>query len=164
MPRTLVTLLLTTLLTASFAACGDDDDGGDPTVSADPSRTATATATVSHDKETPTTTESVTPVPQSTGTTPTAPPVNPSGTRAVEPPDADEFISRFQGMPVEFRDCAYNPATALVNCGGLGTYGIDPPITGQDITCTLWEVNSAAVAIQCQVAEPLETRYYEIRA
>ncbi len=164
MPRSLVILLLFALVTASFAACGDDDDdGGDSTATGDSSRTATPTATATEDEETPTSTEPVTPVPQSTGETPAAPPVSP-GTRAVEPPDADEFISRFQGQPVEFRDCAYNPATALVNCGGLGTYGIEPPITGQDITCTLWEINAAAVAIQCQSAEPLETRYYEIRA
>lgn len=155
MPRYLLAALLLTALLALVSACSDDDDGGDNT---------SATATVAPGKETPPVSEtSLTPVPQSTDVTPTPPPANHAGTPAAEPPDADEFIAKFQGQPVEFHACAYNPATALVNCAGFGIFGVNPPITGQDITCTLWEIDGKPVAIQCQSAEPLATRYYEIK-
>jgi hypothetical protein len=161
MPRRYLALVFVALVGALFAACGDGDDDGDPTATAE--RSESPSATDSDDKETPEPgEETLTPVPQSTDVTPTAPPVNPQGTPAVEPADADDFIAQFQGQDVDFQACAYNPATALVNCPNVGVFAIDPPITGQDIECTLWVIATRAVAVQCKSQEPLQTRYYGI--
>jgi hypothetical protein len=166
MPRILLLLACSALLLGLVTACGDDDDDdGEETTSASATATkdASPSATTSDDKETPTDEPSVTPAPQGGDITPTAPPVNPNGTRAVEPPDANAFIAQFQGQQIDYRSCAYNPMTALVNCPGSGVFAIDPPITGQDISCELWVVVGGAVAISCQSAEPLQTRYYDIQ-
>jgi hypothetical protein len=161
MPRYAAVVALSAILL--MAACGGDDDAPDSSPSPSASAVATPKPTAAGDKETPSPDEpAVTPAPQAGDTTPTAPPVNPGGTPAVEPADADDFIAQFQGQPVDFHDCAYNPATALVNCANFGVFGINPPITGQDITCTLWEIDGKPVAIQCQSAEPLATRYHAI--
>lgn len=156
MPRYFVILPLCALLL--LTACGGDDDSDTEGTSGSPS------ATTPGDKKTEAPDDSsVTPVPQAGDATPTAPPANPAGTPAVEPEDADDFIAQFQGQSVDFNDCAYNPVTALVNCASFGVFGIDPPITGQDIACTLWVIDGKPVAVQCKSAEPLATRYYAIR-
>ncbi len=167
MPRSLVAALLALALMATVAACGGDDDadsgtptgGGTVTGTAQPSSDGSPTA--SPLKETPPAGGSQTP--GTASGVPTAPPVAGEGTPAVQPQDADQFLATFAGKEVDYQPCAYNPTTALTNCAGLGVYAIDPPITGQDITCTLLVVENVPKAIQCQSAEPPQTRYYEVK-
>ena len=172
MPRTLIAICIVLgLIVTALTACGGDDDAGSgsPTSSGDtlvtPSTKPTGggQATASPAKETPPAGGSQTPNPGGGSGVPTAPPAASEGTPAVQPEDADEFLATFAGKSVDYQPCAYNPTTALTNCAGLGVYAIDPPITGQDINCTLLVVEAVPTAIQCQSAEPPQTRYYEVK-
>lgn len=154
--------LTAALLIAAFVACG----GGDKSTATPTSIRASATA------------RTVTPTPQgqktgapnqqtqsvaatAPGETPAAPPVALVGTPAAAPADQAAFSASFAGQQVDLRICAYNPATAVVSCDGV-LYAIDPPMSGQDISCTLWLVSATPRAIACQAAEPPGAKYYEI--
>jgi hypothetical protein len=158
MPRVLFIVTVLVVALAAFG-CGDGDDGdsGDPSVTAAPTSEQTGTVTPGPTGGTGTGTQ-----PAGSGS-PTVQPSAPAGTPATEPTDANAFLDQFEGKHVEFRACAYNPVTALVNCADFGVFSISPPITGQDITCQLWEVEQKPAAIQCQSAEPLQTRYYALQ-
>lgn len=174
MPRLL--LILLAALFAFAAACGDDDDDGTntPTGSGTAvSVTATedesdGTSTPDTDNKTPDPSASpgeTTPAATAPGGIPTPGPTAPGGTPAVAPDDESEFLSQFDGQPSEQQECAYNPATALTNCGTGGLYSIDPPIVGQDPQCALLFFNSVARVVQCHAIDPGGspiTRNYEI--
>ena len=149
-------------------ACGDDDDAA-PTPTAAPSLSAgaspTATAAPNGDLKTEAPsqpTAEVTAAPTAPGDIPTAPPTASEGTPAVAPEDQGAFVGQFEGQPIDFEACTYDPTTALVSCAGRGLYAIDPPIVGQDISCNIWIVSGAAEIIQCTSSEPQATTYYEI--
>lgn len=154
--------LTAALLVVALVACG----GGDKSTATPTSSSGSATA------------RTVTPTPQGqkTGTpnqrtpsvaatapgkTPTVPPVASVGTPAAAPADQAAFSMSFTGQQVDLRNCSYNPTTAVVNCDGV-LYAIDPPMAGQDVSCTLWLVSSTPRAIACQAAEPPGAKYYEI--
>jgi hypothetical protein len=173
MPRALLFLLAALLAIA--AACGDDDDGnGTATPSAGAAtETETAPATENGNGEAPTADDDKTPDPDDTpettspaatgpGDPPTAPPPAPGGTPAVRPEDQSAFLAQFDGLPIDQSDCAYNPATALTNCGQFGLYSIDPPIAGQDAQCSILIVSEVPRIVQCRTAEPSQTINYEI--
>jgi hypothetical protein len=155
--RFLIAVLLATLL----AACGgDDNDTPTPT----PTTSGTATVKTSSGSEKSPTPQSSEPSPavSAPGGTPTAPPVSAIGTPAPAPADQQAFSTSFAGQQVDQRDCLYNPGTGVVNCQSV-LYAIDPPMVGQDITCTLWVVSGAPRAIACHAEEPPGTTYYEIK-
>jgi hypothetical protein len=154
--------LTAALLIAAFVACG----GGDKSTATPTSTGASATAR----------TVTATPQGQKTGTpnqqtpsvavtapgeTPTAPPVASVGTPAAAPADQAAFAASFSGQQVDLRNCAYNPTTAIVNCDGV-LYAIDPPMAGQDVSCTLWLISATPRALGCQAAEPPGAKYYKI--
>lgn len=173
MPRTLALFLIALL--ALFAACGDDD--GDTPTRTGSSTTDTATEVETSDGgDTATSTESddktpgpdgspgaTTPAATAPGEVPTPGPTAPGGTPAVAPADESTFLAQFAGQSFEQVECAYNPSSALTNCGQNGLYSIDPPIVGQDTQCSLLLFNSLPRVIQCRTVDPAVTRNYEIQ-
>ncbi len=79
------------------------------------------------------------------------------------PADAAAFLAQFQGKLVTQEPCLYNPASVTTDCSARGIFAIDPPITGQDIGCSLLIIEGTPRAIQCQSQEPLQTTVYEIK-
>ena len=156
--------LAATAVSLLVAACGDDD-AASPTaspISGLPTPTAGATAT---DRKTEGPSDSpgdATPLPTAPGDVPTVPPTASVGTPAVAPEDQGAFVGQFQGQPPETEGCTYDPPAALVTCIDRGLFAIDPPIVGQDISCSIWVVGGLARLIQCTSQEPLKTTYYEI--
>jgi hypothetical protein len=83
----------------------------------------------------------------------------------VAPDNESEFLSQFEGQSSEQVDCAYNPSSALTNCGDAGIYSIDPPIVGQDPQCSLLFFNNVPRVVQCHAIDPGGnpiTRNYEV--
>jgi len=169
MRKLLFLLLAAFAIAAAAGACGgDDDDGVSPTgggspSQASPARTGEAEETPANgDLKTPVgeTPEEGTPEPTSPGPRPTP---AAEGTPATLIEDANAFFaSNYPGKsPVE-SDCGFNPVTVLVTCGA-GKYAVDPPLTGQDITCALLSVDDTPVAIRCTSQEPLQSIYYDIQ-
>ena len=156
-----VLALAIVLFAAAFVACGDDDSST-PTPTTSGSGTArTITATPQGQKTGTPNQQTPSVAATAPGDTPTAPPVAAVGTPAAAPADQAAFSTSFTGQQVDLRECVYNPTTAVVNCNTV-LYAIDPPMIGQDITCTLWLVSATPRAIACQAAEPPGTTYYEI--
>nr|AUF80929.1 hypothetical protein S36_0542 [uncultured bacterium] len=152
-------------------ACGGDDDAtptAAPAFTIGVSSPAAGTTAPADDSKTEPPPESPAPItvaPTAPGEVPTAPPVSSEGTPAVAPDDEGLFIGQFQGQPVDTEGCTYNPTTALVTCPGRGLYAIDPPIVGQDISCSIWLVSGVARVIQCTKIGPdnaASTTSYEI--
>ena len=164
----LFALVLLPLLLA--AACGGDDSSGVTVSTLSPTKRPTATrasgtpivSEKTPEKPTPTAepTEAPTPTPGPPTERPTPAAI---GIPAVAPADSAAFLAQFQGKTVMPETCIYNPTNVTTNCPGRGLYAIDPPITGQDITCSLLVVDGTPRAIQCQSQEPLQTKIYEIK-
>jgi glucose/arabinose dehydrogenase len=95
------------------------------------------------------------------GQTPSPPPVAAVGTPAVAPAQQAAFVASFRDKQTEPSDCTYNPGTAIATCGD-SIYALDPPVSGQDATCTLYKVDGSPFAIACTTAEPVATTYYQI--
>lgn len=159
-------------LSLAAIACGGDDDAT-PTPTSTPTSTITSglsspaasTAAPAGDQKTEGPSESpadVTAAPTAPGDVPTAPPTAPEGTPAVAPDDEGAFVGQFLGQPIDPESCTYNPTTALVTCLERGLFAIDPPIVGQDISCSIWIVSGVAELIQCTSIQPDKTTYYEI--
>lgn len=161
------------VLGVAVVACGDDDEGGTPTPTATTGTTAspgggvtpggvTATPDTGLKSEPPAgETSDETLAPTAPGVVPTAPPTASEGIRAVAPEDDAAFAAQFQGQPIDFEACTYDPGAALVTCSSVD-YAIDPPIVGQDISCNIWVVGGVRELVQCTSQEPLQTTYYEI--
>ena len=166
----MIRLAAVCLAAAAFSliaiACGDDDDASPtPTVAPDPSTPAASVTATPDDQKTEGPSESpgdTTTAPTAPGDVPTAPPTASEGTPAVAPDDQGAFAGQFLGQQVVPEACTYNPTTALVTCTDRGLFAIDPPIVGQDISCSIWIVSGAAELIQCTSEEPPATTYYEI--
>ncbi len=167
----LAALLALALLPLLALACGGGDDSSGISVSTisptkrPPATRISGTPIVSEktpEKPAPTAEPSEAPTP-----TPGPPTERPTpaavGTPAVAPADAAAFLAQFQGKPVAQETCIYNPASVTTDCPTRGLFAIDPPITGQDITCSLLIVEGTPRAIQCQSQEPLQTSVYEIK-
>jgi hypothetical protein len=138
-------------LAALAIACGDDDD----TSTSTPTDDAPVTASPSDGDETPTddgdeTTRDATPAAE--------------GIRAVQQPNYPDWLAQNYPdvSPVE-APCAYNPATVTATCDGED-YAVDPPLTGEDISCFTQNVNAEPVAIRCTSQSPLTTIYYVIQS
>ncbi len=153
----LLTLVLLTL------AC--NGDGGTPaTPGATPAETPTSEPTeVPTQQPSPTDIEETptvgqTPTIEPTAVTPAASPVL-TGTPAVAPAD----LSLYEGMAIDQEECSFDPRTALANCLGRGLYSVDPPLTGQDISCSILIVEEEPVVLFCRSQEPLKAVYYAIQ-
>ena len=148
-------------------ACGDDDDSTPTaTITLGPSTPAASTTAPPGDNKTEGPSESpgdATPAPTAPGDVPTAPPTASEGTPAVAPADEGAFVGQFEGQPVDFESCAYDPTTALVTCAERGLFAIDPTIVGQDISCSIWIVSGVPELIQCTSEQPQDTTFYEIK-
>ncbi len=154
-------LLLAAGLLLLLAACGGGGDSDETPTSTGSATARTVTPTPEGDK-TGTPDQRTPSVPATApGETPTVPPVASVGTPAAAPDGQEAFSTSFTGQQVDFRDCVYNPTTAVVNCQSV-LYAIDPPMVGQDISCTLWLVSDVPRALACQAVEPPGTTYYEI--
>jgi len=158
--RILLALLLA--LALALAACnGDDDDGTEPS--------RTATETPAEETEDPGD-DGKTPGPDETpdgdGETPTNTGPGPTpadeGIRAVAPADQDEFIAQFSGQILDRETCQFNPSSFLTDCGDNGIYAVDPPLTGQDVSCDVALNGGNPVFVTCTSQEPLTTIFYEI--
>ena len=57
----------------------------------------------------------------------------------------------------------FGPGTFITTCPGHGDYSVDPPLTGEDVTCQSLIVNGEPVAITCTSQNPLDAIYYEIQ-
>ncbi len=147
-------------------ACGDDDAASPtPTITAAPSSPAASTTAPAGDQKTEGPSESPgdgTVGPTAPGDVPTAPPIASEGTPAVAPADQGAFVGQFLGEQIEPEGCTYDPTEALVTCAERGLFAIDPPIVGQDISCSIWIVSGEAELIQCTSVQPQKTTYYEI--
>jgi hypothetical protein len=164
-----ITLLLLALALAS-SACGGDDDGGDggsPAPTALPSATPSGseppeTEDPGEDEKTPGAEE--TPAPGETTDPNTGPSATPGvgGIPAVAPADQAGFLAGFADTTVEQSDCTYDPGTLIAGCGEHGDFSVDPPLTGQDISCAIGLVDGSPVFVQCSSQVPLTTIYYEI--
>jgi hypothetical protein len=164
-----------TLTAAALLACGDDDADSSPTPTAtrtaagSPTETeqAVETSTPDNGAKTPEPTDETagptSPAATAPGEVPTTPPTAASGTPAVRPADEQAFLAQFQGQDIQFVECTYDFSSRLVDCPGYGLYAIDPPIVGQDVTCSTWVLGGAARAVQCSSVEPQQTIYYEIQ-
>jgi hypothetical protein len=161
-------------LAALAIACGDDDDASTSTSA--PTDGATVTASPDDGAETPTGDgDETTPPDEKTpiggdgnGGHTTAPTSNATpaaeGIRAVQQSNYPEWLAENHPdvSPVE-APCAYNPATVTATCDGED-YAVDPPLTGEDISCFTQNVNSEPVAIRCTSQSPLTTIYYVIQS
>lgn len=158
-----VLALTVVLFAAAFVACGGGDKSTATPTSTDTSATArTVTATPQGQKTGTPNQKTPSVAATAPGETPTAPPVASVGTPAAAPADQAAFSASFSGQQVDLRECRYNPTIAIVKCDAV-LYAIDPPIVGQDITCTLWLVSGTPRALACQASEPPGTKYYEIK-
>jgi len=166
----LAALLALALLPLLALACGGGDDSSGVSVSTiSPTKRPAATpisgtpivSEKTPEKPAPTAEPSEAPTP-----TPGPPTERPTpaavGIPAVAPADAAAFLAQFDGKPVVQEQCIYNPASVTTNCA-RGLFAIDPPITGQDITCWLLIIEGTPRAIQCLSQEPLQTSVYEIK-
>ncbi len=156
----IVVLLLTLVLLA--LAC--NGDGGTPaTPSATPEETSTSEPTeVPTQQPSPTDIEETaigeTPIIEPTAVTPAASPI-PMGTPAIAPAD----LSLFEGMAIDQEECFFDPRTALANCLDRGLYSVDPPLTGEDISCSILIVEEEPVVLFCRSQEPQKAVYYAIQ-
>lgn len=165
---------LVALLLLLAIACNDDgsDDGVVATVSPETPEASPSAAGNGAGGETTPTSEpepgttatqppegSETPEPDTDdGETP-APEPDPEGTPAVGPAS----ISDYAGMSFDSGSCTYNPRTSLADCPDYGVYSVSPPLTGQDITCSLFVDDDEPVLVFCRSKEPMDARYYEIQ-
>lgn len=169
--KVLLAALLIALATLAIA-CGDDDDGSTST----PTDGATVTASPDDGDETPASDGDESPPPDEKtpigddddGVQPTAPTSDATpaaeGIRAVQQPNYPGWLAENHPnvSPVE-APCAYNPATVTATCDGED-YAVDPPLTGEDISCFTQNVNAEPVAIRCTSQSPLTTIYYVIQS
>jgi hypothetical protein len=153
--------LIAALLVAALAACGGGGDKSTATPGEQSATARTLTPTAQGQKTGTPNQQTPSVAVTAPGETPTAPPVASVGTPAAAPADQAAFSASFSGQQVDLRLCAYNPATAVVSCDGV-LYAIDPPMSGQDISCTLWLVSAEPRALACQAAEPPGAKYYKI--
>jgi hypothetical protein len=171
--RKLIVALLAALAFAVLAvACGGDDDGGDSTptgsgttASAKPSGTAEADVTPTDaDGKTPSNDApggDETPAPTGTGPRPTP---AAEGTPATFLADPSGFLSEnYPGKSTIDVACAFSPVTVLVTCPEFGKFAVDPPMTGQDISCYVLTIEDEPVLVRCSSQEPLQSAYYEIQ-
>jgi len=101
-----------------------------------------------------------TPVPTATPAagTPTLTPIP-----VVTPVNLAAFLAQYPNRTVASEECPYNPRTAIADCGQQGLYALDPPINGQDISCTPIIADGRPVGLICSSQEPLQTLYYVIQ-
>jgi hypothetical protein len=171
--RKLVIALLAAIAVAILAvACGDDDDGGDKTPSgsgtnatAKPSRTGDADVSPSDvDGKTPsneTPGEDETLAPTGTGPRPTPAAV---GTPATFTDVPGAYLhEHYPGRSTVDIECAFSPVTVLVTCPEFGKFAVDPPMTGEDISCVVMTIDDKPVLVRCTSQEPLRTSFYEIQ-
>lgn len=158
------------LISALLLACGDDDseDNASATPTRSPARSRTATPSMATaPAPSPTDSAEKTPLPEETDQPPidtgTPPPPAEQGRQAVEPADTAAFLAQFQGRTVVDENCAYNPSTRVTSCGERGLYAVNPPLSGQDITCMIGIVDGNPEYIRCTSAEPVHTKYYDIQ-
>jgi hypothetical protein len=150
-------------LAAFFAACGGGSSSTNtPTTSVHTLAPAIVATTSAQPKSPPPPAATNSVAATAPGAIPTAPPVAVVGTPAVEPSDQAAFLARFQGVQTDLQSCSYNPGTALADCSGI-QYAINPPIVGQAIQCTLWQVSATPRALACSSQEPAQTKYYEVQ-
>jgi hypothetical protein len=154
-----VPLLALVLLTL---AC--NGDGGTPaTPGATPAETPTSEPTeVPTQQPSPTDIEETaigeTPIIEPTAVTPAASPI-PIGTPAIAPAD----LSLYEGMAIDQEECFFDPRAALANCLGRGLYSVDPPLTGEDISCSILIIEEEPVVVFCRSHEPQDAVYYAIQ-
>lgn len=168
----LVPLLI--LLAVACDGAGSDDDvvatvlPETPEASPTGEGGASGTATATPEPEPGTTATqppegSETPEPETddgeTGETGETPADAPDGTPAVGPAD----ISEYEGMSFDSGSCTFDPRSSLADCPGFGVYSVSPPLTGQDISCSLFVDNDEPVLVFCRSKEPMDARYYEIQ-
>lgn len=155
--------LTAALLVAALVACGGGDkSSATPTISGASATARTVTPTSQGQKTGTPNQRTPSVAATAPGEVPTAPPVASIGTPAAAPADQAAFSTSFTGQQVDLKECRYNPTIAVVKCDAV-LYAIDPPIVGQDITCTLWLVSGTPRALACQASEPPGTTYYEIK-
>ena len=165
MPRIqlLAAAVLVFVLALAIACNGDDDGGnGTPDNGTAPSN-GDGTLTPAPDK---------TPV-DGNGDVPTGdgqPSTNgdstatPGGTPATLIDDpADWFATNYPGVSLPREDCIFNPGTFITTCPPHGDFSVDPPLTGEDVSCQSLLVNNEPVALSCTSQNPLTTIYYEIQ-
>ena len=167
MSRYGILIAVLTALALVALACGGDDNGDDePSVTAR-TRTATPddgtrTPDGDGDKDTPGPNETSDGTGTPNGTQgPTLTPAA-EGTPAVAPADSSAFLARFADKTIDYLDCVFNPSNAVTDCGG-DKYAVDPPLSGQDVTCQIGLVDGKAELIRCTSSEPLTTIYYDIQ-
>jgi len=163
-------LSLLTLALLSFAC-----NGGGPaatvsptsreTPTVQPRRSPTPPSTVSPGLTSPKETHVATPFTRTPAptATPAAGTPTPTPIPAATPVNLSDFLAQFQGQTINEKPCQFNPRTAIVACVGNGTYALTPPLTGQDISCSLLIANDKPIAIRCTSQEPLQTLYYVIQ-
>jgi hypothetical protein len=164
-------LCLVPVALALVVACGGDDEADNGENTATPGRTQRPTAT----RETATPDGDDKPTPDGGDETPaggasptdgadSGPTPAPEGTPAVAPANQTAYVNQFQGRDVVEDECAYDPTKYLVTCPDRGDFAIDPPLQGQDVTCSIGIVDGTAEYIRCRSQEPLQAIYYEIQA
>jgi hypothetical protein len=152
-------------------ACNGD---GNPEATVSPTGEVTPTPGPTTSPTTSTRTATPSPSPQGTptGTTDTTPTATPTGTPttptptpipAVAPDDLAAFLAQYRGQTIDEATCQFDPRTGLSSCPGRGTYAIDPPLSGQDIECSVLIVQDEPIAIRCTSQEPLKTLYYAVQ-
>ena len=157
--------LVVPLLTLVLLTLACNGDGGTPvTPGATPAETPTSEPTeVLTQQPSPTDIEDTptidqTPTIEPTAVTPAASPI-PMGTPAVAPAD----LSLFEGMAIDQEQCFFDPRTSLANCLARGLYSVDPPLTGEDISCSILIVGDDPVVLFCRSQEPQNAVYYAIQ-
>jgi hypothetical protein len=166
----LLAAALLVFVLASAIACNGDEDVDDT-----PSDSATATAEPTNG-DAPNGT--VTPAPDKSpidgnGDVPTGdgqPSTNgdatpaPGGTPATFVEDISDWLAtNYPGVSPQNEDCIFNPGTFITTCPPHGDYSVDPPLTGEDVTCQSLLVNDEPVAINCRSQDPLQSIYYEVQ-
>jgi hypothetical protein len=168
----LASTALAALAVLAFACNGDNESGPvTPTSTATQTQGQTATpvdaggATPTDGDEKPTPADngdSETPGGEPTTATERATPAA-EGTPAIAPEDQTAYLLQFADKTIENVDCQYNPATFVTTCPRFGTYSVDPPLTGQDITCRLGLIDGVPEYVACTQQQPLTAIFYEIQ-
>lgn len=138
-------------------ACAGD---GGPATTANPSPGGTSTAQPSPtaiQQSSPTATIGQTPTPEPATPTPTAQPES-TPIPAIAPAD----LTQYQGQTINLEECLFDPRTSLATCPGRGTYAPEPPIIGEDISCSILIVEDRPIALQCRSQQPQQAITYAI--
>lgn len=148
------------ILALALLALACDSDGG-PATTPSPSPGQTPTTQPS-----PTPTQQPSPmatIEETPSTDTSSPTPTPMPTAMVIPAIGPTDITQLDITAPDFEDCLFDPRSTLATCPGRGTYAPDPPIIGEDISCSIVLIADQPILLLCRSEDPPQAIYYTIQ-